>query len=72
MFQEASEQGGFGSDLIRIVCRDAFYYLDAAPAIVGAAHAPIPMSPALEQQMLPGVEDLVRAIHKLVPSQQSV
>ena len=72
VFQEASEQGGFGSDLIRIVCRDAFYYLDAAPAIVGAAHAPIPMSPALEQQLLAGVEDLVRTIHELVPSPQSV
>ena len=72
VFQEASERGGFGSDLIRIVCRDAFYYLDAAPAIVGAAHAPIPMSPTLEQQLLPGAEDLVRTIHELVPSQQSV
>ena len=68
VFQEASEQGGFGSDLIRIVCRDAFYYLDAVPAVVGAAHAPIPMSPSLEQQLLPGAEDLVRTIHQLVPS----
>ena len=72
VFQEASEQGRFGSDLIRIVCRDAFYYLDAAPAIVGAGHAPIPMSPSLEQKLLPGAEDLVRTIHELVPSQQGV
>ena len=67
VFQEASEQGGFGSDLIRIVCRRAFYYLDAAPAIVGAAHTPIPMSPTLEQKLLPTAEDLIQSIQQLVP-----
>ena len=63
---EAWEFGGFGAELAASVTGAAFDRLVAAPVRVGAASAPIPFSPSLEQAVVPGVDEIVRAARRLM------
>ncbi|MDR1289391.1 MAG: pyruvate dehydrogenase complex E1 component subunit beta [Holosporales bacterium] len=56
---------GIGSEIISIVCEKAFGYLDADPARICSADAPIPYAPNLEKAALPTVEKIVRTARKL-------
>jgi pyruvate dehydrogenase E1 component beta subunit len=56
---------GIGSEIISIVCEKAFDYLDAEPARICSADAPIPYAPNLEKAALPTVEKIVRTARKL-------
>lgn len=63
---EAVEQGGIGAELVARVQQAAFYYLDAPILRVAAPFAPVPASPSLEKQFLPGKERIVEAARKAI------
>ena len=50
---EAVKFGGLGAEIASQIQEEAFDYLDAPVARVGAPFAPVPFSPALEQHYVP-------------------
>ncbi|MGD9497272.1 MAG: transketolase C-terminal domain-containing protein, partial [Armatimonadota bacterium] len=64
--QEAPVSGGFGAEIVRRVCDECFDALAASPRVVGAPNVPMPFSPALERAVLPGEEQIIAAICRLV------
>jgi pyruvate dehydrogenase E1 component beta subunit len=63
---EAVVQGGFGAELAAVVQHGAFDYLDAPIERVGAAFAPLPFAPAMEEWCVPDVEDVLAAVRRTV------
>jgi pyruvate dehydrogenase E1 component beta subunit len=63
---EANKTGGLGAELGCRIAEELFDELDAPVARVGARDMPVPFSPALEQAVLPGPEDIVRAARALL------
>jgi len=63
---EAVEQGGIGAEIIARVQQEIFYYLDSPIARIAAPFAPVPASPTLERQFLPGKERISDAVHKMI------
>jgi pyruvate dehydrogenase E1 component beta subunit len=63
---EAVEQGGIGAEIATRVQREAFYYLDSPILRIAAPNAPVPFTPTLEREFVPGRERIVEAIGKLV------
>nr|ART40837.1 L802 [uncultured bacterium] len=63
---EAVEQGGIGAEITARIQQEAFYYLDSPVVRIAAPFAPIPASPALEAQFVPGKARIVEAARKLV------
>jgi acetoin:2,6-dichlorophenolindophenol oxidoreductase subunit beta len=63
---EAVEQGGIGAEITAAVQQHALYYLDAPILRVAAPFAPVPASPALEKEFLPGKKRIVESVKKLV------
>lgn len=62
---EAVRFGGFGGEIAAQLQEDAFDYLDAPIARVGAPFSPVPFSPALEQHYVPNaarIADEVRHV----------
>jgi 2-oxoisovalerate dehydrogenase E1 component len=53
---------GFGAELAARVAADLFDYLDAPVARVGAKDTPVAYHPNLEDAILPGSADVLRAI----------
>jgi len=49
-------------DIVALVAQKALYYLDAAPQMVTAPHAPVPFSPVLEDAYIPDPAGIVAAI----------
>jgi acetoin:2,6-dichlorophenolindophenol oxidoreductase subunit beta len=62
---EAVEQGGIGAEITAAVQERALYYLDAPILRVAAPFAPVPASPALEKEFLPGRKRIVETVRKL-------
>jgi pyruvate/2-oxoglutarate/acetoin dehydrogenase E1 component len=58
---EAVLQGGFGAEIAASVQRAAFDDLDAPVERVGAPFTPVPLSPSLEDDYLPGAEEVQAA-----------
>jgi len=58
---EAVEQGGIGAEIVARVQQQAFHYLDTPITRIAAAFAPVPASPALEKQFLPGKAEILAA-----------
>jgi pyruvate/2-oxoglutarate/acetoin dehydrogenase E1 component/ABC-type branched-subunit amino acid transport system substrate-binding protein len=58
---EAVAHGGVGAEIAAQVQSAAFDYLDAPIERVGAPFAPIPLSPHLEDEWVPGREDIYAA-----------
>jgi pyruvate dehydrogenase E1 component beta subunit len=56
---------GIGSEIISVVCEKAFDYLDAEPARICSADAPIPYAPNLESAALPSVDKIIRVVRRL-------
>ena len=52
---------GLGGEIAAQIQEDAFDYLDAPVARVGAPFSPVPFSPALEQHYVPNAERIVAA-----------
>lgn len=56
---EAVRFGGFGGEIAAQIQEEAFDYLDAPVARVGAPFSPVPYSPVLEQQYVPNADRIV-------------
>jgi pyruvate dehydrogenase E1 component beta subunit len=58
---EAVLQGGFGAEVTAAIQAAAFDHLDAPIERVGAPFSPIPLSPGLEDEFLPGADEVYAA-----------
>jgi len=58
---EAVEHGGIGAEIVARIQNEAFYYLDSPIVRVAAPFAPVPASPTLEAQFLPGKQRILEA-----------
>jgi pyruvate dehydrogenase E1 component beta subunit len=58
---EAVKQGGVAAEIIARTQRAAFYYLDSPILRVAAPFAPVPASPALENNFVPEKHRIIRA-----------
>ncbi|MPZ23226.1 MAG: alpha-ketoacid dehydrogenase subunit beta [Dehalococcoidia bacterium] len=65
---EAVRDFGIGAEIVARLSVEAFDYLDAPPLRVGAPYSPVPFSPALEKEWLPGSDEIVAAVREVVPS----
>ena len=61
---EAVRFGGFGAEIAAQIQEEAFDYLDAPVARVGAPFCPVPFSPVLEQQYVPTASWIVDAVRR--------
>lgn len=63
---EAPARFGWGAEVASTIVTAAFTHLRSAPRRVGAAHAPVPMAPVLEDAVLPGPDQIVEAARAAV------
>lgn len=61
---EAVRFGGFGAEIAAQIQEEAFDYLDAPIARVGAPFSPVPFSPALEAHYVPNADRIVAEVKK--------
>jgi pyruvate dehydrogenase E1 component beta subunit len=61
---EAVRFGGFGGEIVAQLQEQAFDYLDAPIARVGAPFSPVPFSPALEKIYIPNADSIVAEVRK--------
>ncbi len=61
---EAVRTGGLGAEIAACIQEEAFDYLDAPVARVGAPFSPVPFSPALEAHYVPNAERIVAEVRK--------
>jgi pyruvate/2-oxoglutarate/acetoin dehydrogenase E1 component len=66
IIHEAVEQGGVAGEIAARAQESAFHYLDSPIVRVAAPFAPIPASPALEKNYLPGKQRLVETVRKML------
>jgi 2-oxoisovalerate dehydrogenase E1 component len=64
---EAWTAGGLGAEIAARIAHELFDELDAPVVRVGAAHVPMPFSPSLEEVVLPGADDVLRAVREVAP-----
>jgi pyruvate/2-oxoglutarate/acetoin dehydrogenase E1 component/TPP-dependent pyruvate/acetoin dehydrogenase alpha subunit len=63
---EDHRTGGIGESLAAKIQEQAFEYLDAPVRIVGALDTPVPYSPPLEREYLPGTQRIATAARRLL------
>jgi pyruvate dehydrogenase E1 component beta subunit len=63
---EAVRSSGLGAEIAARIGSELFDELDAPVLRVGCPFAPIPFAPELEQALLPGTTDIVRAARSLL------
>ena len=63
---EAVRFGGFGAEVASQIQEEAFDFLDAPVARVGAPFSPVPFSPALEAHYVPNAERIVAEARKML------
>jgi pyruvate dehydrogenase E1 component beta subunit len=68
LVHEAPKRYGWGGDIVSTVVEKRFHSLKAPPRRVGAKHAPVPMAPVLEDEVLPGPADIVQAARSVMAS----
>ncbi|MGQ9904462.1 MAG: alpha-ketoacid dehydrogenase subunit beta [Anaerolineae bacterium] len=61
---EAHKRAGPGAEIAALLAEEAMDYLDSPIARVAAKNVPLPYAPALEQFVLPGLQDIVDAIRR--------
>jgi len=66
IIEEDTRTGSIGESLAAIIQEEAFEYLDAPIRIVGALDTPVPYSPPLEEEFLPGEARVERAARLLM------
>jgi pyruvate/2-oxoglutarate/acetoin dehydrogenase E1 component len=64
---EAHVRSGPGAEIAAVIASDAVEYLDGPILRVGALNVPLPYSPVLENYVLPGKEDIVKAVKSFWP-----
>jgi pyruvate dehydrogenase E1 component beta subunit len=69
---EAARAGGFASEVVARIVDVAFDSLRTAPVRVTGADTPIPYAAQLERAVLPGVEEVVAAVHQVLKGVESV
>jgi 2-oxoisovalerate dehydrogenase E1 component len=57
---------GFGAELVALVAKNCFEYLDAPVLRVAALDLPVPYSPPLEDAMLPNKKKILSALNELI------
>ena len=63
---EAVTRMGWGAEVAAIIQEQAFDYLDAPIARVGAKFTPVPFAPVMEEWVVPHAQDVLAAIKKTV------
>ena len=63
---EAVEQGGVGAEIVARVQQTAFFYLDSPILRVAAPFAPVPAGPWLEKHFVPGKDQIIDAVRKVL------
>jgi acetoin:2,6-dichlorophenolindophenol oxidoreductase subunit beta len=63
---EAVKRGGVGGDIAAIVMEEGFDYLDAPILRVAGKNTVIPYNLELEKNCVPGVDEIVQAVHNVV------
>lgn len=63
---EAVVPGGVGAELAAQIQEALFDYLDAPVARIGAPFTPVPSSPVLERQFVPGADKVVDRVKRLL------
>src|SRR5213082_2106973 len=63
---EAVTRMGFGAEIAAVVQHQAFDWLDAPVARVGAMFAPLPFAPVMEEYVVPHAHDVLAAIQRTV------
>jgi acetoin:2,6-dichlorophenolindophenol oxidoreductase subunit beta len=63
---EAVRFGGIGAEIAAQIQEDAFDYLDAPVARIGAPFSPVPFSPALEQHYVPNPGRIADGVRQLL------
>ncbi len=63
---EDNPRCNMATDLVALGMTKAFGFVDAPPQMITAPHTPVPFSPALEDEYIPGVEDIVTAVRSVV------
>ena len=63
---EATRSCGVGAEVAALIAEEAFEDLDAPVRRLTAPDVPIPFSPPLEQQVLPGLDDMKEAARELL------
>ena len=63
---EAVRFCGVGAEIASQITEQAFDYLDGPPLRVGAPSSPVPYSPALEKEWVPGTDEILAAAAQLV------
>jgi pyruvate/2-oxoglutarate/acetoin dehydrogenase E1 component len=61
---EAWTKGGYGAEIAAVIADKGINDLDGPVKRVGAKHTPIPFSPALENYVLPQVDDICAAVEQ--------
>jgi pyruvate/2-oxoglutarate/acetoin dehydrogenase E1 component len=56
---------GFGGEIVTRVVEVGFRALKTAPRRVAALDVPIPYNRSLENEALPDVEEIIKAVHSL-------
>lgn len=64
--EESRKRHGVGAMITAAVTEEGFDYLEAAPVRVAAPDVPVPCSMALERLYIPGHEQIVAAVEKLL------
>ena len=65
VIDEGVERYGITGELASTLSIEAFDYLDAPIARIGAAAVPVPFSPSLEMPTIPDAERIVQTVHSL-------
>jgi len=63
---EACKTCGFGAEIASLIMEEAFDYLDAPVIRVAGADVPIPMSPVLEEEVIPSKKKIIDAVKKII------
>jgi len=62
---EAHRRSGPGAEISAVIAEEAIEYLDGPIIRIGAKNVPLPYSPELENDVLPGNDDIVNAAKRL-------
>jgi len=62
---EAHRRSGPGAEISAVIAEEAIEYLDGPIIRIGAKNVPLPYSPELENDVLPGTDDIVNAAKRL-------
>ncbi|MHC4841673.1 MAG: transketolase C-terminal domain-containing protein, partial [Planctomycetota bacterium] len=63
---EGPEFGGFGGEIVSLISKHGFEYLDAPVERVGAEYSPVPFSTDLEPGVLPQVGKITDVLNRVV------